>query len=510
MTSTTVPKPSEPTQTGDDGGLTLKVIELQQQLLEQSGLLADAQAESKRKQSQLEFVQALANSAYHIQNHDLLMQDFVKKSAAFIQFELALALRWQPQQQALQISACHCDDLKVRIFYLSQAKWTERFSGWLNQQITQSEGESFLFFIPEVPDFQAPEQTSFLFGYCIPLLHGRQQMELVMYFTQDERLVDVFRFQTMESARILMEQVLQRRIANQRLEKKYSEIHQAYQQLEQAQSQLMQSEKMANLGQLAAGVAHEINNPIGYVLSNMHTLKQYCEDLADFAQAVSEQVSQEQQALLQALRKQYDVDFVLDDAKDLIAACDGGLKRVQDIVAGLKSFTRKDDGELHYFAMDTALAESLALVANELKYEVTVSRELTEGLWILGNKGKLEQVFVNMLINAKQACSGNSGQITVRCWLDADEVCVSIADNGCGISKENQRKLFTPFFTTKPVGVGTGLGLSISYGILDAHNAKVAVDSEVGAGTTFTMRFAQQHPTLLEQQTDADEEEENG
>lgn len=260
--------------------------------------------------------------------------------------------------------------------------------------------------------------------------------------------------------------------------------------LEQAHNQLLQSEKMASIGQLAAGVAHEINNPLGYVNSNLGSMKNYLAELLGiigaYRQAEAELPDRTREDL-ERIRKQADLDFIVDDLLALVQESTEGIERVKRIIQDLKDFARADTGQdWQWFDVEAGLNSTLNIANNEIKYRAEVAMEYGGIPRIECLPSQLNQVFMNLLVNAAQAMKEQRGTITVRTGLaDGDCVFVEIADNGHGIAPENLKKIFDPFFTTKPVGVGTGLGLSISYGIVEKHRGRIEVDSVVGRGTSF-------------------------
>ena len=262
--------------------------------------------------------------------------------------------------------------------------------------------------------------------------------------------------------------------------------------LSQAQSKLVQSEKLASIGQLAAGVAHEINNPIGYIFSNFGTLEKYLGDLfemlAAYEVAEAELADTPTAARLRELRAQIELDFLKQDIPTLMAESKEGITRVRKIVQDLKDFSRVDaHQEWSWANLHQGIDSTLNIVNNEIKYKAEVVKEygtLPE-VWCLPSE--LNQVFMNLLVNAAHAITAERGTITIRSGSDAAAatVWIEVVDNGCGIPKEDLGRIFDPFFTTKPVGQGTGLGLSLSYGIVRKHHGQLDVRSEPGAGTTF-------------------------
>jgi signal transduction histidine kinase len=262
--------------------------------------------------------------------------------------------------------------------------------------------------------------------------------------------------------------------------------------LEEAQSQLLQSEKMASIGQLAAGVAHELNNPIGFVHSNLGTLEGYLADLfaivdayaALEVEAAAAGVSLE---AIEALKKAKDLDYLRQDVFQLLKESKDGLARLRNIVKDLKNFSHVDAAEWSWADLHQGIDSTLNIVWNELKYKCKVTKAYGQLPEVYCLPAQLNQVFMNLLVNAGQAIE-DKGEITIRTGIDAsraDHVWVEITDTGKGIAEESLGRIFEPFYTTKPVGKGTGLGLSLSYSIVKKHQGAIEVSSEVGVGSTF-------------------------
>ncbi len=272
-----------------------------------------------------------------------------------------------------------------------------------------------------------------------------------------------------------------------------NDLEQALTELSDAQSQIYQQEKMASIGQLAAGVAHEINNPMGFITSNLGSLDKYVGRLAEYIGVVDQAMQGccggEQSAPVVEARKRLKIDRILDDAHQLIAESQDGAGRVRRIVQDLKSFSRVDQAETALINLNEALETTINIAWNELKYVAELNRDFGEIPQIRCFPQQLNQVFLNLLVNAAQALGDTRGQITIRTRQEEDWVLVSISDTGCGMPEEVQRRIFEPFFTTKEVGKGTGLGLSISYDIIKKHGGEITVESELGRGTVFTVRL---------------------
>jgi two-component system NtrC family sensor kinase len=276
-------------------------------------------------------------------------------------------------------------------------------------------------------------------------------------------------------------------------------LEKAYKDLKASQAQVLQSEKMASIGQLAAGVAHEINNPIGFISSNLSTLDKYLQRLAEYSNAqasvVEQSASPAARQKLAGLRAELKIDRITADLGKLISESQEGANRVRKIVKDLNTFSRADSGVSEMANLVECLESTINIVWNELKYKVTLNRDYGHVPTFRCYPQQLNQVFMNLLVNAGHAIE-NQGIITIKTWSDNDFANVSIADSGCGITPEHLNRIFEPFFTTKEQGKGTGLGLSISYDIIKKHHGEITVESAIGAGTTFTVRLPLNNPDL--------------
>lgn len=262
-------------------------------------------------------------------------------------------------------------------------------------------------------------------------------------------------------------------------------------QVEQAHSQLLQSEKMSAIGQLAAGVAHEINNPIGFVNSNFSSLATYTTRLFSLIDAYEKLESvlppdHPSRLSIARAREQAELDYLRQDIPDLLRESGEGLARVKRIVADLKDFAHVDESDWQDADINYGLESTLNVVWSELKYKAEVVKELGELPKVRCIPAQINQVLMNLLVNAAQAIE-TSGVITLGTRVIGDTVQIVVADTGQGIPDAVQKRIFEPFFTTKPVGKGTGLGLSISWDIIQRHEGRIAVASVPGQGTTFTI-----------------------
>jgi len=273
-----------------------------------------------------------------------------------------------------------------------------------------------------------------------------------------------------------------------------AELAQAYQELKETQSHLLQQEKMASIGQLAAGVAHEINNPMGFITSNLSSLGKYTVRMKDFIatqqQLLEEKVEPESLEGLFKTRKKLKLDLLLEDVEELITESLDGAERVKEIVLNLKNFSRVDAAEQTETDLNECLESTLKIVWNEIKYKATVEKNFGDIPPVHCYPQQLNQVFMNLIVNAAHAIE-DQGVITIATRTSEETVEIAISDTGCGIPEEVVPRIFEPFFTTKDVGKGTGLGLSISYDIVKKHDGQLSVESSPGEGTTFTVSLPQ-------------------
>ena len=290
-----------------------------------------------------------------------------------------------------------------------------------------------------------------------------------------------------------LESQIERR--TEQLRKNIQALEATNKQLEDAHQQLIRSEKMASIGTLSAGVAHEINNPIGYVMSNFETLSEYSQVYQEAIRRMRESLdkSPEEMAVAMASINDWleneDIDFIQADTSELITDTLEGATRILDIVTGLREFSHSSPAQaVRSENLNQAIENVLKIARSELKNKADVGTALGDIPEVTCNIGQVQQVLLNLIINASHAIEGD-GKIEIKSGQEAGYVFVSVEDNGSGIPKEIQEKVFDPFFTTKNVGKGTGLGLSIAYGIMQDHKGRIELKSELGKGSQFTLYF---------------------
>jgi signal transduction histidine kinase len=295
---------------------------------------------------------------------------------------------------------------------------------------------------------------------------------------------------------ISVERALERRILvrnarryKQDLENRNAELARQKTEMERLQAQVLQVEKMASLGQMAAGVAHELNNPAGFIYSNIDLLKEHIDRLkrclADYDDV---QLSPEAAARIAAIKKEIDYDNIVADLGSILSDCHIGAERIRDVVQNLRLFSRLDESAVKRVDLNEGIESTVRLLSGYYKSgSITLVRDYGEIPQVNCYAAQLNQVWMNLLVNAAQAIGESEGEVRITTGCEGHTVIVSINDTGPGIPPEQLKKIFDPFFTTKPVGEGTGLGLSISHGIIQRHGGKIEVESATGQGTTFTI-----------------------
>jgi two-component system NtrC family sensor kinase len=283
------------------------------------------------------------------------------------------------------------------------------------------------------------------------------------------------------------------------LEARNEELIRGKQQLQRLQAQIVQNEKMASIGQLAAGIAHELNNPVGFLYGNLDLLESCVNDLTKVVRFYdSARLTPEDAAAAEGLKKQVGYERTVADLDSIIADCREGAERVRDIVQNLRTFSRLDEAELKRTDIHEGLDSTIRILSRYFSVgNIQLVRDYGDLPLVEAFSAKLNQVWMNLFANAAQAIGTTNGTVTIKTWSEEERVFVSVSDTGCGIDPTELGRIFDPFFTTKSVGDGTGLGLSISFGIIEDHGGAIRVDSVPGSGTTFTVEL----PHRLQLQT---------
>lgn len=274
----------------------------------------------------------------------------------------------------------------------------------------------------------------------------------------------------------------------QQVQDRTQELAQANSELKSTQAMMVHSEKMKSLGELVAGITHEINNPINFIYGNLIHLNNYTKDLMNVIETYSEfndDLTEEHKETIAKIKEEMDFDFIKNDLPDLIRSCQEGTERTKNIVFDLKNFSRLEEAVINNVDLPKEIDTTLNILHNKLKHKITLHKEYTENIpTIEGYGGQLNQVFMNILDNAAHAIK-EKGDIWIRIKPESNHIILEFEDNGCGMDKDIAEKVFDPFFTTKPVGQGTGLGMAISYKVIKNHKGDIKIESEKDKGTKF-------------------------
>ncbi len=333
---------------------------------------------------------------------------------------------------------------------------------------------------------------SFALANRINILKTEQEVAVAKSFTLEKEKASLIQKQNIVLEQKVMERTSQLKKINYKLEDKNQEIELAYLELKNTQSQLVNAEKMSSLGQLTAGIAHEINNPINFVSSNINPLKRDVDDVISIFEETErlakKSLPEEDYLKIQAMKNDLDYDYVKNEINQLLEGMRDGANRTVEIIKGLKLFSRVDETDLKKVNLEDGLNSTLILLNSSIKHHLKVTTNFSNIPNVECFGGKMNQVFMNVLSNAVQAIKSTEredGEIVITTTTDEGKVRISIADNGPGMTEEVKVKLFEPFFTTKPVGEGTGLGLSIVYKIIERINGNIKVNSIINEGTEF-------------------------
>ena len=286
-----------------------------------------------------------------------------------------------------------------------------------------------------------------------------------------------------------------------KVEERTVELEKAYKELQNTQAMMVHSEKMRSLGELVAGITHEINNPVNFIYGNLFHLQNYSNDLTSLISDITDATQnapEEIKKKIDNLKKQYDYEFIKEDLPALIKSCQDGTERTKNIIMDLKNFSRMGEKITSTVDLASEIDTTLNILHNKIKNRITIHKDYAPDLpKIDALGGQLNQVFMNILDNAAYAIK-ETGNIKITMRNDEKYVTIEIEDDGCGMNKETTDKIFDPFFTTKPVGEGTGLGMSISYKVIKNHNGNIKVESEEGKGTKFTIKLPIENKNIIQ------------
>lgn len=445
--------------------------------------------ESKEQQCNLAFLSAVAQAHIHDVSTHFLFQDYLNSLSEYLSEGYVFIIEALEDFQNTESQILYPDDLEDT-FYEYKAT-SEFLTPWLAQNsikplVTEAYWGKELNRILEVNQYN--DFRVFLLPIHITQSSGVISGSICICLVDSNEFNEKIKLPVLDSSLNILRTGLDRIVAEGSLKQRLAQVMEQNEQINKYQKQLVESEKLASLGLLSAGVAHEINNPVGFIRSNADVMRDYITDLSDALLNIDLSSKENIEQLVDKLTA-LDINFILEDSLSILDSSISGLDRIKEIVADLRQFSRMDgEVEHHEVELDKVLKQSLNILHNELKYDYQVIMDINSPALIWGAEGPLQQVFINFLINAKQAMP-DGGKIIVSCKLEKQRMVVRIKDHGVGIAEEHLSELFTPFFTTKPVGQGTGLGLSISYSILQQHHAKVTVDSEIGKGTEFALSF---------------------
>lgn len=354
-------------------------------------------------------------------------------------------------------------------------------------------GETIIFETSGTPIFNKQEKFCGYQGLNHNITnYKKNENQLKKYKTQLEDLVQE-RTKKIEKTNIkLRKEIIDRKKTEKKLQKVIEEF-------KNTQLQLVQSEKMAGVGQLAAGIAHEINNPTGFIINNFLVLEKYTNNLFKMIKSyeriinllVKDDPNQKEKISIKInkLKEEITYQYMHNDLPNLLSESKDGAERIKKIVNNLKNFAHPSTDEMQPCSINDEIDTALTLVWNDLKFICKVNKKYNELPKIYCKSGEIVQVIVNLLINASQAIENKDGLIEIETYIDTNDICITVSDNGKGIPKSELNKIFEPFYTTKGVGKGTGLGLSIAYGIIKNHKGTIKVESKVGQGTTFIIKL---------------------
>jgi len=448
------------------------------QHFEKNKAFFEAFEQANSRQVQLQFLASMTNELFSVHSIEEMFKHFVASISELLSSCNAITI--STTDTDIYRLARYCANKKT----MTYIPWHEKYKPTVEYIAQHSVAQDHWTRLA-LPETLISQES--LLEFPLPLFFKLMISEKDQHFI----LLDIEHYcysdnlkQTINTAAQQFAIAINRRIVEMDLSYNYHTQKLTLRQLEAAQSQLIHNEKMVSLGELSAGIAHEINNPLGFISSNLQVLD-------DYREIFEKTFRKLESAPTEMPWSNKELAFARDDIEELIASCISGVSRISKIVTSLKTFSRQGVQAYHPLAINEVINSSLQIVWNRLKYNYTVISELSIKLpKILGSTGELQQVFVNLFINALQAMEAKgTGTIILKSWLEKNVVKVTLSDNGCGIDSQTIKHLFEPFYTTKEEGEGTGLGLSVSYAILEKHNAKIEVHSAINEGTTFTLTF---------------------
>ena len=469
------------TQQGIVGGVVLGIAlsdelltQINRDIIEEILILSDGQVVASTSEPSPQTLKWI-DSFYHDdhastqlqQNNDYLTKVFSLDGAEGAHFDVALLISRKPVQQAqraLWLVIVGISSLGLGLAAIA-GYWLARKIAKPVQAITDTSKQ-----VVEQENFslRAPADREDEIGALAEALN--QLIAWVGQYTHDLELAS----QTLEA----------------KVESRTAELTSTLAELQEAQSQLIQTEKMSSLGQMVAGIAHEINNPVNFIQGNITPLKDYIQDLRDLLATYQSEYPEPTEAVF-AKEKEIDLEFVLEDSSKLLKSMKIGTQRVQDIVVSLRNYSRLDEAVIKEVDIHEGLESTLLILNHRLKHSVDVIKEYGALPLVRCSPAQLNQVFTNIIANALDAMFDHDSdpkQLTIATRVFAsDQVQVSIRDTGPGMTPEVKAKIFNPFFTTKTVGKGTGLGLGICFKIVEHHRGRIEVNSQVGEGTEFVI-----------------------
>lgn len=469
------------------------------ELEQQIALLSKALEREKKARQQLELKIEAFNAEQFEINKDLLSSyEHARVREVQLQFLTFLSKNNIDDKSLNEITHYFASNIK-ELFSQASCLIYKRINGQIQELKYQAHGmpdwqaiqlsDDELQELPRAKELNKWQRQEFT-ASAKQLAHYRGEPTLVINFSIKERyqvgivlVIEHYCYSddfkdTLQIAANQFATIISKRLTDAELSLNYQKLKSTVKTLRSTQKQLVHAEKMASLGTLSAGVAHEINNPLSYLASNLETLNTYVDEIETFAT---------HQGVAPFVQQNSKISYVLDDLPDLLFACVDATKRISNIVSGLNSFSRKNDENLSPLDISSPIEAAVAITHNELKYKHQVQLDFNhQGALVSGNKGQLQQVFTNFLINAAHAMP-EGGNVSISTLVIEGNLQIKISDQGIGMEEKVLARIFEPFFTTKAENEGTGLGLSITYAILTAHNAVVEVDSTKNKGTTFSI-----------------------